>query len=390
LNAWRLIMTSATAATEPDRPVPAKLEFELETTAVICVEPAEPNWLWHGYLAAGNYTLLTSQWKCGKTSLLSVLLARMGSGGTLAGRAVRPGRAVVVSEEPRGLWAARIRKLNIGPHVRFLCRPFRGRRPTPEEWQALINFLARCHREEELALVVIDSLATFVPGRSENDALAIIDILLPLEQLLAAGVAVLLNHHPRKGVVMTGQAARGSGALGGNADIVIEMDGLSGPVEDDRRRKLATISRHDATQRRLVIELSSDGTDYHALGDFNSPELDDGWQVMFWVLEDADRKLTRKELLAAWPADYHRPDSTALWRWLDRAVKEGRVLQEGTGRSRNPFRYWLPASEERWAKDPNRLDDLDPLPELGPPRHLLGFGPTAPARPRREKKGGAS
>jgi AAA domain len=38
--------------------------------------PAAPlSWLWHGYLAAGNVTLLTSQWKSGKTTLLAVLLA---------------------------------------------------------------------------------------------------------------------------------------------------------------------------------------------------------------------------------------------------------------------------------------------------------------------------
>src|SRR5437764_1351693 len=52
-------------------------------------------WLWHGYLASGNLTLLTSQWKSGKTSLVAVLLARMAQGGELAGHAVKPGRAVI-------------------------------------------------------------------------------------------------------------------------------------------------------------------------------------------------------------------------------------------------------------------------------------------------------
>jgi hypothetical protein len=33
-------------------------------------------WLWQGYLAPATVTLLTGRWKAGKTTLLSVLLAR--------------------------------------------------------------------------------------------------------------------------------------------------------------------------------------------------------------------------------------------------------------------------------------------------------------------------
>src|SRR5262245_4077159 len=55
--------------------------------------------VWHGYLAHYSITLLTGQWKVGKTSLLAALPARMGEGGTLAGRTVTAGRAVVVTEE---------------------------------------------------------------------------------------------------------------------------------------------------------------------------------------------------------------------------------------------------------------------------------------------------
>src|SRR5262245_38485074 len=36
-------------------------------------------WLWQGYLAPGAVTLLTSRWKAGKTTLASVLLARLGA-----------------------------------------------------------------------------------------------------------------------------------------------------------------------------------------------------------------------------------------------------------------------------------------------------------------------
>jgi hypothetical protein len=76
--------------------VPASANFDYATTSDVCARARRQDadrWLWHGYLAAGNVTLLVGQWKAGKTTLLSVLLARLGAGGTLAGRAVRPGRA---------------------------------------------------------------------------------------------------------------------------------------------------------------------------------------------------------------------------------------------------------------------------------------------------------
>ena len=68
---------------------------------------AAPPWLWRGYLAPGNVTLLTGQWKCGKTTLLTALLSRLGTGGVLAGLPLAAGKAVVVTEESPQHWQRR-------------------------------------------------------------------------------------------------------------------------------------------------------------------------------------------------------------------------------------------------------------------------------------------
>jgi hypothetical protein len=99
------------------------------------------DWLWQGFLAPGAVTLLTSQWKTGKSTLVSVLLARMKTGGSLAGLAVAPGKAVVVSEEGAEHWQRRARQLDFGDHVGWFCRPFRGK-PSGSEWAAFIGALA--------------------------------------------------------------------------------------------------------------------------------------------------------------------------------------------------------------------------------------------------------
>src|SRR5690242_10507766 len=95
------------------------------------------DWLWHGYLLPGAVTLLTSLWKSGKTTLLSVLLSRLKTGGELAGLPVRAGRAVVVSEEPPELWWEHGRNLALGGHVHWFCKPYQGK-PTPAQWHDLL------------------------------------------------------------------------------------------------------------------------------------------------------------------------------------------------------------------------------------------------------------
>ena len=96
------------------------------------------NWLWHGYLAPGDVTLLTSMWKTGKTTLLAGVLQQLGTGEPFLGREVSRGRAWIVSEESLEQWRERNRILPLGGHVQLLARPFRGR-PTSDEWNRLID-----------------------------------------------------------------------------------------------------------------------------------------------------------------------------------------------------------------------------------------------------------
>src|SRR5262245_6963620 len=109
------------------------------------------DWLWHGYLARGQITLLTGQWKIGKTALLACLLARLGTGSPLAGRDVRPGKAIVLTEEGAALWHGRCQTFGIGDHVSFAFRPFLFP-PDQRSWKSLIDSLILLHRRKPLDL----------------------------------------------------------------------------------------------------------------------------------------------------------------------------------------------------------------------------------------------
>jgi hypothetical protein len=289
-------------------------------------------------------TLLTSQWKSGKTTLVSVLLARMAQGGQLAGLPVAAARAVIVSEEGMDDWNRRCHKLKMADHVGFLCRPFRNK-PTKTQWRALIDALLELHRNEGLDLVVIDPLAVFLPGNSENLAGVMTESLMPLRELTARGVGVLLLHHPRKGVTRSGQAARGSGALASQVDILIEMHWYASPDSDDRRRWLRAYSRHEETRRHLVLELTAGGDDYLAREALHDEAWSESWRLLFVVLGEASEPLTQQQILAHWPGDFRKPDLATVSRGLKRGLEQGRIRREGTGRRNEPYRYALLAEE---------------------------------------------
>jgi AAA domain len=312
-------------------------------------------WHWQGYVGAGKMTLLTSQWKSGKTTLVSVLLARMLKGGELAGLPVTAGQAAVFTEEESGDWDERCRKLGITNYVSLFCRPFAAR-PTKTEWRGLVSAMLELRRREGLALVVVDPLAVFLPG-NENTAGGMMECLLPLRELTSAGLGVLLLHHPRKGRCPPGQAARGSGALHGHVDIMIEMDWFGPPDELDRRRLLRAYSRHEATRRHLVVELTADGTDY-LVHDLQADEAgSEGWRVLQLVLEDASERLTQRQILEQWPEDFRKPDQGTISRLLRRGVALGVIGQRGSGRRNDPYLYWLPRREEDFHPGPDASDE---------------------------------
>jgi hypothetical protein len=341
--------------------------------ALANAQPHAPTWLWHGYLAPGAVTLLTGLWKTGKTTLVSVLLARMKSGGTLAGRAVAAGKALVVTEEAPSLWLRRHEKLDFGDHIAWQCRPFLTR-PSAEAWAAFNSHLLDIHQSFPFSLLVIDPLAAFLAG-SENSAAAILDALAPLRQMTDRQVSVLVLHHPAKTDRGLGLAARGSGAMSGFVDVLIEMRFRRRTADNDRRRRLTAFARYPETPRNLCIEWTADGTDYAAHDESWQSTFASNWDRLRSLFVNAPHKLNRVEIRECWPGD-DVPNKMTLKRWLERAVDEGHLLKDGHGLTTHPYRYWLPEREAQWRLDP---EFWAKMPEL------IGF-PIPPHQPSRSRK----
>jgi hypothetical protein len=160
----------------------------------------------------------------------------------------------------------------------------------------------------------------------------------------------LILHHPRKGDVKAGQAARGSGTLSGAADILVEMRYDGRHTRSGRRRRLQAFSRFDESPPDLIIELTAAGDDYLSHGTFEDHVFAENWPYIESLLCDVMNKLTRNDIFNAWYR-LPRPSITSINAWLERAFDRGLLKKEGAGRRDSPYRYWLPAREEFWRQD---------------------------------------
>jgi hypothetical protein len=180
---------------------------------------------------------------------------------------------------------------------------------------------------------------------AETCAPKLLDCLLPLQALANLGPAILFVHHPGRGKRAGGQAARGTSALGGFVDILMEMSHCKRARSRDRRRRICGYSRYVETPRHLMIELDAEGRDYRVHTDAAGTVLVTTWPAVHHVLAHASDKLSHEKILAQWPVDGDPPERSTLQRWLTRATAQGLVCRSGSGYRGDPFHHWLPGRE---------------------------------------------
>lgn len=350
-------MTASQTTSRHMAPLVPVVIDELDTPSA----PSSTEWLWHGLIARRQVSLFTSQWKAGKTTLVTGLLHHFGAGGKFLDRPVAPGKVLIVSEESRETWAERVRRMPIGKHCRLLARPF-PRRPTSEAWERLIELGMEMQAAGQLDLLVIDPLAKFLPGSSDGDINSLEQMLDPLRCLTDGGAGVLILHHPRKRKSEEGSTARGHSGLLAAVDIIIELSKFGTLSTDERRRKLYAVSRFPETPKQTVYEWTKTGR-FVFLGDPLAARFKENWDVLHAILAKRTVAATHHELLADWPADQERPSPATLYEWLNRAFEQKLLRRQGNGRREDPYRYRLK----------NENDEYYDRGEL-PPLRDLNFG----------------
>jgi len=280
------------------------------------------DWIWKGYLAVGNLTVLAAPPKAGKSTLLFHLLRAINGELPLLGLETQRVPALLFTEESVSL--VRRRREGIG-QLRVV--PLAPGITWPKVLAAV-----RWWGEQGYKLMILDTVSRFWPVQNEGDAVQVLQALTPLMAICrATGVGALLIHHTRKGGGAEGNAMRGSNAILGTADIGMEMGRIT-PWDRSNHRRIDALSRYDETPDSLRIELLEDG--YHLMEEGTVIEKD----IMFLVT--AEGSVTAEQL-----CDATSMTPQYVRRVLSEMAARGVLERTGTGSRGSPFRFALKGVE---------------------------------------------
>lgn len=232
----------------------------------------EPAWLWRGFVARDALTVIAGRPKVGKSTLLFGLLAAIRSGAPFLDLETELSGAVLLTEERPQTIKMKARALGLDDS--FQGEPLTGApesNPAPPlavvtrhdatgtSWPDMVEQATAYAVGHGLGLLVVDTWNSWasLAGEDENAAGAVLNAVSPLGEAAAAGLAVLLIAHQRKSGGEFGEGIRGSSALAGAVDVVVELERLRG---DHRSARIVrSVSRFPTTPEELVFEFTEEG-----------------------------------------------------------------------------------------------------------------------------------
>lgn len=263
-----------------------------------------PDSLVEGMISSGGLSMLYGPPGVGKTFMGLDLSLSIATGQSCLGRATIQGSVVYIAAEGSGglpnrlgAWfdskeIARDTASNIP--CKFLPEPV-NLLNDKTGWPGFVKQIEQAH--SDLRLVVIDTLARCSGGAEENSAKdmgTIIDSLGLLQR--QTGASVLLIHHSGKD---KNRGARGSSALLGAADTVIEMsrDGSGFKMNCEKQKDAEKFEEIRATLKPVDLGEGKSSCVVELRQESGSSELDEKARTMLDVLEN---QLARSATATKW------------------------------------------------------------------------------------------
>lgn len=281
------------------------------------------DWLWDGYIGKGLLTLLAAFPKVGKSTLLWHLLRAMHHDREFLGRATRRTNVVVFTEEASANIAQRRDEFELHDASIHVVTIQPGL-----NWPNLIAYAKNRVQKHNADLIILDTISRFWGLHSEDDAAEQLRAINPLFVLVRHfRLGCLIVHHTRKGRGAGGRAVRGSNALTGAVDIIMEFDKMA-PYDPTPRRRIESLSRFSTTPDRLIARLNEDGN----------------YEV------NMEEEFTHEARIVELCGDGEGVTATAIGaeiglserqsqRVLAQLVSRGVIVRTGTGTGQSPFRY---------------------------------------------------
>lgn len=300
-----------------------------------------PDWVWAGYAALGAITEVDGKIKSsGKTTLVMHLVAAILDGQPFLGQPTMRTNVVYLTEQTPGPFREALARAGVllrGAELRLVFRAEVAGMP----WAELVAQVAADAKHDGYGLLVVDTLGKLAQVKEENDAGEGGRVMVPLQNAAHEGLAVIVCRHERKGGGEVGESGRGSSAISGDVDVILQLRRSEGNVPKSRR-VIETLSRYTETPEKVVIELGDDG--YALLGDEEAVSLADGVRIVSALLHE---QFEQKE---SWTTDELVKETSMSRAAIQRAVREMRVRGEkvdeftddgGKARKGHPLQYRL-------------------------------------------------
>ena len=293
-----------------------------------------PDWLVPGYVALQAITELDGKIKSsGKTTWATHLVAAVLDGGYFMGQRTRKTKVVYLTEQTAGSFREALTRAGLigrGDELRLVFRRDVG----GMKWPDLIATVAADARRDGYGLLVVDTLGKLAGIVEENAAGEASSAMVPLQDAAHDGLAILVCRHERKSGGEVGESGRGSSAISGDVDVILQLRRPEGH-QPGTRRVIESLSRYSETPDKLVVELTEDG--YLVLGDSDAVALGDAVRIVSGLIGG---EFDRKE---GWSLDELAEDGEIPRATVRRAVRElkGRreVTESGSGKRGDPYRY---------------------------------------------------
>lgn len=324
---------------------------------------SDVRWLWDTYIPEGTVCLLSAFMKVGKSTLVYSLISSLVTGSKLLDLDCKKSKVLLLAVEGsdrdirRNLLSAGVADDCADLFVHYGSLPLHS-----ANYDALRKFV----RENEIGLVIIDTLAPLIAVEDENDNSMVQKAVTPILAIAYEDkCTVLMVHHNNKGDGEGGKGIRGASSLFAMVDQALLLKYHGSHL--GRQRRLDSMGRFSETPRELVVELN-DRDEWEAVGSG----------------KDASRKALQDLLGTLMANQASQPVSAMeLARMSDRTLKQVHralsplpdfILRTGQGVKGDPFlySYRIPAAVDT-AKEPHGsptvsvvCEDSTPAPECDP------------------------
>jgi hypothetical protein len=300
-------------------------------------------WEAKGFAAQGAVAEWAGKIKiAGKTTLVLALVKAKLDGTPFLGQPTRQGPVVILTEQSRVTFRVALRRAGLLGRQDLVILYWRDTLgwSWPEIVRAAVDKCKAC----QATLLVVDTLGQFtgIVGDQENAAGRGLEDMKPLQVAAADGLAVVVNRHERKSGGVVGEAARGSTAYGGVADILLSLRLPEGNhLKRPTLREIHGLSRFDETPSRLLIEWLGGATyRVHDEGAQADVERQETQRALLKVLpRTEDQAATGSDLIKATSIKLTR---TVVYEVLEALVQARQVARKGAGKRGDPYRFWWP------------------------------------------------